>query len=107
MRHVTFRQLRVFASAATQLSFARAAAELHLTPPAVSIQIAQLERAAGAALFERLGRRLYLTQAGAGLLRASTAILGQLRAVDEELAALRGIEGGLLNVGVISAGDYF
>jgi DNA-binding transcriptional LysR family regulator len=50
---------------------------------------------------------LYLTAAGSTLLRASTAILVQIRAVEEELAALRGVEGGLLNVGVISAGDYF
>src|SRR5262245_21984938 len=71
------------------------------------MQIAQLEREARVPLFERLGRRLYLTGAGSALLRAGTAILGQVRAVEEELAALRGIEGGLLNVGVISAGDYF
>jgi DNA-binding transcriptional LysR family regulator len=107
MRHVTLRQLRIFTSAATHLSFARAAEELHVSAPAISIQIAQLESAAGAPLFERLGRRLYLTAAGSTLLRASTAILVQIRAVEEELAALRGVEGGLLNVGVISAGDYF
>ncbi len=107
MRHATLRQLRIFAAAAQNLSFSRAAAELHLTPPAVSIQIAQLEREAGAALFERIGRRLYLTQAGAALLRSCTAVLAQLRAAEDELALLRGIEGGLLDVGVISAGDYF
>jgi DNA-binding transcriptional LysR family regulator len=107
MRHVTLRQLRIFVSAATHLSFARAAEELHVSAPAVSIQIAQLEREARGPLFERLGRRLYLTAAGSALLRASTAILVQIRAVEEELGALRGVEGGLLNVGVISAGDYF
>lgn len=107
MRHATLRQLRIFAAAATHLSFARAAAELHLTPPAVSLQIAQLEREAGQPLFDRIGRRLHLTRAGAALLRSSTAILTQLRAAGEELAALRGVEGGVLNVGVISAGDYF
>jgi DNA-binding transcriptional LysR family regulator len=107
MRHVTLRQLQIFTSAAMHLSFARAAEELHLSAPAVSIQIAQLEREARVALFERLGRRLYLTAAGSALLRSSTAIMGQLRAVEEELGALRGVEGGLLNVGVISAGDYF
>jgi DNA-binding transcriptional LysR family regulator len=107
MRHVTLRRLRIFVSAATHLSFARAAEELHVSAAAVSIQIAQLEGEARVPLFERLGRRLYLTAAGSTLLRASTAILAQLRALEEELAALRGVEGGLLNVGVISAGDYF
>jgi DNA-binding transcriptional LysR family regulator len=107
MRHATLRQLKVFVSAATHLSFSRAAAELHLTPPAVSIQIAQLEREAGQPLFDRLGKRLHLTRAGEALLRSSTAVLSQLRTAGEELAALRGIEGGMLNVGVISAGDFF
>jgi DNA-binding transcriptional LysR family regulator len=107
MRSATLRQLRVFVAAATHLSFARAAAELHLTPPAVSLQVAELERHAGHRLFERLGRRMYLTPAGEAMLRASTEILSQLRALEEELAAQRGIEGGVLNVGVISAGDYF
>jgi LysR family transcriptional regulator, low CO2-responsive transcriptional regulator len=107
LKHATLRQLRIFASAANHLSFARAAEELHLSAPAVSMQIAQLEREARIPLFERLGRRLYLTGAGSALLRASTAILGQVRAVEEELGVLRGVEGGLLNVGVISAGDYF
>jgi len=107
MRSATLRQLRVFAAAATHLSFARAAAELHLTAPAVSLQIAELERHAGLPLFERLGRRVYLTPAGRSMLRASTAVLAQLRALEEELASQRGVDGGLLDVGVISAGDYF
>ena len=107
MRSATLRQLRVFTAAATHLSFARAAAELHLTAPAVSLQIAELERHAGLPLFERLGRRVYLTPAGRSMLRATTAILAQLRSLEEELASQRGVDGGLLDVGVISAGDYF
>ncbi len=107
MRYATIRQLRVFASAAAHLSFARAADELHLTAPAVSLQISQLERHAGLRLFERLGKRVYLTAAGAAMLRAASAMLEQLRALEEEFAAQRGVEGGLLNVGVISAADYF
>jgi DNA-binding transcriptional LysR family regulator len=107
MRSATLRQLRVFASAAQHLSFARAAKELHLTAPAVSLQVAELERHAGLPLFERLGKRVYLTAAGEAVQRAAATILDQLRALEQELAAQRGVEGGLLNVGVISAGDYF
>lgn len=107
MRRASLRQIRTFVAAATHLSFARAAEALHLSAPAVSIQIAELEREARVPLFERIGRRLYLTAAGSALLRASTSILAQLRSVEEELAALRGVEGGLLNIGVISAGDFF
>src|SRR5687768_14248262 len=107
MRSATLRQLRVFAAAARHLSFARAAAELHLTAPAVSLQVAELERHAGQKLFERLGRRVYLTPAGEAMQRSATSVLAQLRALEEELASLRGVDGGLLDVGVISAGDYF
>src|SRR5258708_1502284 len=63
MKNATLRQLRVFESAARHLSLTRAAAELHLTPPAVSIQVRQLEGHAGAALFGRAARGLRLTQA--------------------------------------------
>jgi LysR family transcriptional regulator, low CO2-responsive transcriptional regulator len=101
------RQLRVFTAAAAQLSFARAAQELHLTPPAVSLQIAELERHAGAPLFDRLGKRLYLTKAGEALLRASRDIIDKMRLLEDELSAMSGVDGGVLNVGVISAGDYF
>lgn len=107
MRHATMRQLRVFSAAATHLSFARAAAELHLTPPAVSLQIAELERHAGQPLFDRLGKRLYLTKAGEAMLRAAREIIAEVARLEGELSELGGIERGRLNVGVISAGDYF
>jgi LysR family transcriptional regulator, low CO2-responsive transcriptional regulator len=107
MHNATMRQLRVFAAAAHHLSFAQAARELHLTPPAVSIQIAQLEVHAGARLFERLGRKLFLTQAGHAVLRETEAVLSHVRQAEEALGALRGVRGGVLNIGVISAGDYF
>lgn len=107
MRHATMRQLRVFAAAAGQLSFARAAQELHLTPPAVSLQIAELERHAGTRLFDRLGKRLYLTKAGEAMLRASRDIIEKVRLLEDELSAMSGMDGGVLNIGVISAGDYF
>src|SRR5262249_4234415 len=54
MRDATVRQLQIFAAAATSGSFSRAALELHLTQPAVSMQMRQLEHFAGAALFERV-----------------------------------------------------
>ena len=107
MKNATLRQLRVFESAARHLSLTRAAEELHLTPPAVSIQIRQLESHAGAELFERVGRKLRLTQAGEEVLARSREILGHIRAAEENLAGLGSLEQGLLDVGVINAGDYF
>ena len=107
MKNATLRQLRVFEAAARHLSLTRAAEELHLTPPAVSIQIRQLESHAGAELFERVGRKLRLTQAGEEVLARSREILGHIRAAEETLAGLGSLEQGLLDVGVINAGDYF
>jgi len=107
MKNATLRQLRVFESAARHLSLTRAAEELHLTPPAVSIQIRQLEGHAHAALFERGGRRLKLTQAGGEVLAHTREILGHIRASEEAIAGLGSLEQGLLDVAVINAGDYF
>ena len=107
MKNATLRQLRVFESAARHLSVTRAAEELHLTPPAVSIQIRQLEGHARAALFERAGRRLRLTHAGEAALLRARAILDLVREAEEAIEGLDSVERGILDVGVINAGDYF
>jgi LysR family transcriptional regulator, low CO2-responsive transcriptional regulator len=107
MKNATMRQLRVFESTARHLSVTRAAEELHLTPPAISIQIRLLEGHAHAELFERLGRRLKLTQAGEAALGRAREILGLVRDAEEAIAGLGTLEQGLLDVGVINAGDHF
>jgi DNA-binding transcriptional LysR family regulator len=107
LRHATLRQLKVFESVARHLSFSRAAEELHLTQPAVSTQVAKLEDLAGNTLFEQLGKKIYLTPAGVELLRIGRGIMLQFDEAENAMAQFRGICGGRLNVGVISAGDYF
>jgi DNA-binding transcriptional LysR family regulator len=107
MRHVTLRQLRVFAAAARHMNFSRAADELHLSQPAVSTQIRDLAAAVGLPLFERIGRRTYLTAAGSELLQCARALSERLRETEERITQLQGVTGGTLNVAVISAGDYF
>jgi DNA-binding transcriptional LysR family regulator len=107
MRNATLRQLKVFETAARHLSFSRAAEELHLTQPAVSAQVRELEGHAGLPLFEQLGRRLHLTAAGREMVEQSRLILDQFRHAEEAMAQLKGIAGGTLSVAVISAGDYF
>ena len=107
MKNATLRQLRVFESAARHLSLTRAAEELHLTPPAVSIQVKQLEGHAHAELFERLGRGLKLTQAGEEVLARAREILGHIGAAELTIAGLATLEQGRLDVAVINAGDYF
>ena len=64
MKNATLRQLKVFESVARNLSFSRAAEELHLTQPAVSTQVRKLAEHAGLPLFEQLGKRIHLTPAG-------------------------------------------
>ena len=107
MKNATFRQMVVFEAVARHLNYSRAAEELRLSQPGVSIHVKQLEQHAGLALFEQLGKRIYLTPAGQQMLHYSRAIIQQFKEAEEALAALKGIRGGLLNIAVISAGDYF
>lgn len=107
MRHATLRQLRVFSTVARTLSFSAAARELHLTQPAVSIQVKQLEEHAGLPLFERIGKKVHLTEAGRELARYAAGVTELLREAEETLAALRGVRGGVLKIGVVSTAKYF
>jgi len=107
MKNATLRQLKVFEAVARRLSFSRAAEELHLTQPAVSTQVRALEGHVGMPLFEQLGKKVYLTQAGDELLHFCRAIIQQFDEAEDAMAQLKGIAGGKLNVAVISAGDYF
>lgn len=107
MRHATLRQMQVFDAVARHLSFSRAANELHLTQPAVSMQVKQLEGLAGLPLFEQVGRQLYLTAAGDTLLGHARAILGAVADAEEAMAALRGQRAGGFRIGVVSTAKYF
>jgi len=107
MKNATMRQLKVFEAVARNLSFSRAAEELHLTQPAVSTQVKALEGHVGIPLFEQLGKKIYLTPGGAELLHYSRAIIQQFQEAEAALMQYKGITGGKLNVAVISAGDYF
>ncbi|MEE9447580.1 MAG: LysR family transcriptional regulator [Arenicellales bacterium] len=105
--HITIRQLQVFASVARNLSYTRAAEELHLTQPAVSMQIKQLEKSVGLKLFEQIGKKIYLTEAGAVVLEHATSITSKLRSIENDLEQLKGIDGGRLTVCIASTVNYF
>ena len=107
MKNATFRQIKVFEAVARHLNYSRAAEELRLSQPGVSLHVKQLEEHAGLPLFEQRGKKIFLTSAGREMLHYSRAMIQQLKEADEALAALKGIRGGLLNIAVISAGDYF
>ncbi len=107
MLHLTLRQLKVFESVARHLSYSRAADELHLTQPAVSMQIKQLEDNISLPLFEQLGKRIYLTEAGRELYQYSRAISQQLTDMEVALDELKGMERGKLNISVVTTANYF
>jgi DNA-binding transcriptional LysR family regulator len=107
MRNITLRQMRVFAAVARNLSFTRAARELHLTQPAVSQQIKLLEEEVGLPLFEQIGRRVHLAPAGEELLRYTDQAMELLREAGESLAAMRGLKRGVLKLGAVSTAKYF
>lgn len=107
MLHITLRQLKVFESVARHLSFSRAAEELFLTQPAVSLQIKQLEYTVALPLFEQMGKRIYLTEAGQELYQYSRTIAQQLADMELALDELKGLERGKLNISVVSTANYF
>jgi LysR family transcriptional regulator, low CO2-responsive transcriptional regulator len=105
--HVTFRQLKVFSEVARQESVLRAAEALHLTPPAVSLQIKEVERQVGQALFDRAGRRMSLTTAGEYFLFYARKLLATLKDAEDVMASLTRLESGRLTIGMVSAAKYF
>jgi LysR family transcriptional regulator, low CO2-responsive transcriptional regulator len=107
IQHVSLRQLKVFEAAATNRSFSKAAQLLHLTQPGVSMHIKELEINAGLPLFERVGRRLFVTEAGQELLTRSREILRALKDAEDALDGLKGLRRGRINIAVVSTAKYF
>lgn len=90
MLHLSLRQLRVFEAVARHNSYTRAAARLHLSQPAASMQVRQLEDEIGLPLFERLGKQVVLTEAGREVFQSSRLINQSLREMQEVLESLKG-----------------
>lgn len=105
--NVTFRQLRVFAEVARQASVTRAAEALHLSPPAVSMQLKELEAQVGVGLFDRTGRRLALSTAGEYFLSYARKLLGTLKEAEDAMARLTRVESGRLTIGMVSSAKYY
>jgi len=107
MRHVTLRQLRTFTAALRAGSFAAAAQSLHITPPAVTVQMRQLEELAGMPIIERSAKGLKSTDAGHEIAAAALRIEAALAECADALASLRGLESGRVAIGVVSTAKYF
>ena len=105
--NVTFRQLRVFTEVAQHGSMIRAAESLHLTAPAVSMQIKEVEAQVGLSLFDRHGRQVSLSTAGEYFLVHARRLLANLKEADNAMARFKRLEHGLLTIGIVSTAKYF
>ena len=106
LRNATLRQLKVFEAVARHQSFSRAAQELHLTQPAVSMQVKSLEGQAGLPLFEQIGKKTFLTGAGRELQVRTRAVVRELAAAEEALHAMQGLTQGKLTIALVSTAKY-
>ncbi|MCW7543454.1 LysR family transcriptional regulator [Aurantimonas litoralis] len=107
MRTLTLRQLRSIQAINEHRTIAAAARQLGLTPPAVTLQVKQLEDDFGLALFDRTNDGMRLTAAGAAVLGSANAIETTLRALSDEIQAIKGVRSGTIRLGVVSTAKYF
>jgi len=107
MLHITMRQMKVFESIARHLSFTRAAEELHLTQPTVSMQIKKLSDDVGLPLYEQIGKRIHLTDAGRELYVACRDILSRMEQLEMSYSEMKGVKKGRLRLTVVTTAKYF
>ncbi len=107
MIHPTLRQLQVFEAVARNRSFSRAAEELHLSQPGVSMQVKQLDEMAGLPLIEQIGKKIFLTEAGEAIYQCSQNVAQQIIELDETLARMKGLDKGELKISAVSTTKYF
>ena len=105
--HLTLRQLTVFEAVVRHMNYSRAAQELHLSQPAASMQVKQLEENIGLPLFEQLGKKIFLTEAGQELLHYARTVLQQLDEAQTTLEELKGLRRGTLHLTMASTANYF
>ena len=100
-------QVQVFCTVAKHLSYSMAAEELFITQPAVSQQVKALERQLNVKLFERVGNKLFLTEAGEMVLPHGQALLTTRAEMEQTLAVLRGSGRGRLALGANTTGGMY
>ena len=107
MRQSTLHQLKVFETVARLTSITRAAEELSLTQPTVSMQIKQLTQNIGVPLFEQIGKKLYLTKAGQELVITCSEIFNELARFEMKIGDFQGMKQGKLRLATITTTKYF
>lgn len=106
-RRITFRQLEAFAAVAAHRSFTKAAAALHLTQPAVSLQVKQMVEVLGLPLFEQQGREVLLTEAGEEMSKAVKALDDVWNRLESAIDDLKGLKRGRLRVALVPTARSF
>lgn len=107
LKHGTLPQLRVLEASARLGSLARAAEELHIAQPTASVQIRKLSETVGLPLFEQVGRRIYLTEAGKRVVAGCNDVFHALSRLEETLADMRGLSSGRLQLAATSMAKHF
>ncbi len=107
MLHLTLRQLQVFESVSRHLSLSRAAEELHLSQPGVSMQLKKLSEAVSHPLLEQTGKKVKLTDQGQELVTMAREILGAVKRYELSLVERQGLAGGSLRIVAITTASYF
>ena len=107
LKHGTLPQLSVFEAVARHGNFTRAAEELYMAQPTVSVHIKKLSETVGLPLFEQVGRKVHLTEAGRQLHEACREMFAILARTEDCLADLRGLKAGRLRIAVSTTGKYF
>jgi DNA-binding transcriptional LysR family regulator len=106
IRHATLRQFQVFEAIVRLGSFTRAAEELFLTQPTVSMQIKKLSDSIGLPLFEHVGRNVEPTEAGRELYDACRSMFESLANLEMKVSDLKGLKLGRLRMGVVTTAKY-
>lgn len=107
LKHGTLPQLSVFEAVARLGNFTRAAEELSIAQPTVSVQIKKLTETIGLPLFEQVGNRAHLTEAGRELQTACQEIFQELVKIEDRLSSIRALESGRLWLAVSTTAKYF
>lgn len=107
LKHGTLPQLAVFEAVARLGSFTKAAEELYMAQPTVSVQMKKLSETVGLPLIEQVGKRVHLTDAGRVLQAACLETFATLAGLERSLDDLRGLETGQLQLAVSTTGEYF
>lgn len=106
LRHLSLRQLQIFETVSRMGSFTRAAEQLCLSQPTVSMQVKKLEDGIGMPLFEQIGKQIYLTDAGKLVRERSLHVLDAVTNLEIEIADIQGLKTGMIRLAVVTTAKY-